>query len=66
MDTTTNEKVMRLHDMLKEALTPMTEKLEKMEQEIKILKENQMELKRLLTEKTSKYSEHYLISPVSS
>ena len=54
MDTTTNEKVMRLHDMLKEALTPMTEKLEKMEQEIKILKENQVELKRLLTEKTSK------------
>ena len=39
---------------LKEALTPMTEKLEKMEQEIKILKENQVELKRLLTEKTSK------------
>ena len=29
MDTTTNEKAMRLHDMLKEALTPMTEKLEK-------------------------------------
>ena len=54
MDTTTNEKAMRLHDMLKEALTPMTEKLEKMEQEIKILRENQVELKRLLTEKTSK------------
>jgi hypothetical protein len=45
---------MRLHDMLKEALTPMTEKLEKMEQEMKILQENQAELKRLLTEKTSK------------
>ena len=45
---------MRLHDMLKEALTPMTEKLEKMEKEIKILKENQVELKGLLTEKTSK------------
>ena len=29
MDTTTNEKAMRLHDILKEALTPMTEKLEK-------------------------------------
>ena len=54
MDATTNEKAMRLHDMLKEALTPMTEKLERMEQEIKILKENQVELKRLLTEKTSK------------
>jgi hypothetical protein len=54
MDATTNEKAMRLHDMLKEALTPMTEKLEKMEQEMKILQENQAELKRLLTEKTSK------------
>ena len=54
MDSTTNEKAMRLHDMLKEALTPMTEQLDKMEQEIKILKENQVELKRLLTEKTSK------------
>ena len=54
MDATTNEKAMRLHDMLKEALTPMTEKLEKLEQEIKILKENQVELKRLLTEKISK------------
>jgi hypothetical protein len=51
MDTTANEKAMRLHDMLKEALTPITEKLEKMEQEIKILKENQVELKRLLTER---------------
>lgn len=54
MDATTNEKAMRLHDMLKEALTPIHEKLEKMEQEIKILKENQVELKSLLTEKTSK------------
>ena len=54
MDATTNEKAMRLHDMLKEALTPMTEKLEKMEQEMKILHENQAELKRLLTEKASK------------
>lgn len=47
----TNEKAMRLHDMLQEALTPLTEKLEKIEQEMKILQENQVELKRLLTEK---------------
>ena len=54
MDSATNEKAIRLHDMLKEALTPIHKKLENMEQEIKILKENQVELKRLLTEKTSK------------
>lgn len=54
MDSTTNEKSIRLHDMLKEALTPMHEKLDKLEQEMNILKENQVELKRLLTEKTSK------------
>jgi hypothetical protein len=41
---------MRLHDMLKEALTPIQKQLEKMEQEIKILQVNQEELKRLLTE----------------
>ena len=40
--------------MLKEALTPKTEKLDKLEQEMNILKENQVELKRLLSEKTSK------------
>lgn len=54
MDANTNEKAMRLHDMLKVALTPITEKLDKMEQEINILKDNQVELKKLLTEKTSK------------
>ena len=54
MEPTRDEKAVRLQNTLKEALKPMMEKLEKMEQEIKALQESQEELKNLLAEKTLK------------
>jgi len=54
MEPSRNEKAIRLHEMLQEALKPMIDKLEKMEQEIKALQESQEELKNMLAEKTSK------------
>ncbi|WP_338452949.1 hypothetical protein R4Z09_14420 [Niallia oryzisoli] len=54
MESTRDEKAMRLHDMLQEALKPMLDKLEIMEQEIKALKDSQEELRELLAEKTVK------------
>ncbi|WP_191090648.1 hypothetical protein [Niallia endozanthoxylica] len=54
MEPTRDEKAMRLHDMLQEALKPMIDKLEKMEQEMKALQESQEELKKILAEKTIK------------
>jgi uncharacterized protein (UPF0335 family) len=54
MEPTREEKTIRLHDMLQEALKPMIEKLEKMEQEIKELKESQEEIRNMLVEKTFK------------
>ena len=54
MEPTREEKTIRLHDMLQEALKPMIEKLEKMEKEIKELKEGQEEVRSMLAEKTVK------------
>lgn len=46
-----NEKSVRLQVMLKEALQPMIDKIDSLEQEVKTLKESQEELKKLLKEK---------------
>lgn len=52
METTNEEKSMRLQNMLQEALKPMLEKIEKLEQEIKEIKANQEEIKNIAAAKT--------------
>lgn len=52
MESTRDEKAMRLHDLLHEALKPMIEKIEKLEEEMKVIRENQEKIVKLLAEKT--------------
>ncbi|WP_394234056.1 hypothetical protein [Niallia oryzisoli] len=51
MEPSRDEKAMRLHDMLQEALKPMIDQLAKLEQEIKALQEGQEELRKMVAEK---------------
>ncbi|WP_154676045.1 hypothetical protein [Bacillus dakarensis] len=52
MELTKEEKSMRLQIMLKEALKPMLEKIDKLEQEIKEMKENQEEIRNIVSSNT--------------
>lgn len=52
MESTRDEKSMRLHDLLQEALKPMIEKINKLEEEMKIVNDNQEKLLKLLAEKS--------------
>ncbi|MBM7609616.1 uncharacterized protein (UPF0335 family) [Lysinibacillus composti] len=47
----TNEKAARLQVMLQEALQPMIDKIDSLEQEVKMLQEGQKKLQKLLSEK---------------
>ena len=47
----TNEKAARLQVMLQEALQPMIDKIDSLEQEVKMLQEGQEKLQKLLSEK---------------
>ncbi|MDM5332210.1 hypothetical protein QUF56_03140 [Ureibacillus composti] len=47
----TNEKAARLQVMLQEALQPMIDKIDSLEQEVKKLQEGQEKLQKLLSEK---------------
>lgn len=51
MATEQNEKALRLHSALQEALQPILTKMDTMEQELTSLKKEQQELKQLLQEK---------------
>ncbi|HLR62498.1 MAG TPA: hypothetical protein VK097_08655 [Lentibacillus sp.] len=46
-----NEKTQRLQEMLQEALNPLTDKLQTLEQEIEIVRKGQDELKKMLEER---------------
>lgn len=47
----TNEKAARLAVMLQEAVQPMIDKIDSLEQEVKMLQEGQEKLQKLLSEK---------------
>ncbi|WP_373893160.1 hypothetical protein ACUL41_06755 [Virgibacillus natechei] len=51
MDGEGNEKSLRLQKMLQEALTPITNKLNTLEQEIESMRREQDELKEMLEDK---------------
>lgn len=53
MSTEQNEKTLRLHSALQEALQPILTKMDAMEQEITLLKEEQQELRKQLEEKNN-------------
>ncbi|WP_428911668.1 hypothetical protein [Niallia sp. Krafla_26] len=52
MESTREEKTMRLHDLLQDALKPMIEKIETLEEELKVLREGQEKILKRLAEKT--------------
>lgn len=54
MESTQEEKGIRLNTMLQEALTPMIEKINDLEKEIKTIKDSVDEVKKLLSEKDVK------------
>lgn len=54
MSTEQNEKTLRLHAALQEALQPVLDKMDTLEKEVVSLKTEQKELKKLLQKKTAK------------
>jgi uncharacterized protein (UPF0335 family) len=53
MTTEKNEKTLRLQSTLQEAIQPLLEKMENLEQEVASLKKEQTEIRKLLQEKDS-------------
>ncbi|WP_175631806.1 hypothetical protein [Virgibacillus siamensis] len=51
METSANEKALRLKSQLEEALKPLHDKINSLEQEVKELRKEQSELKQLLEKK---------------
>ncbi|WP_174615895.1 hypothetical protein [Virgibacillus ihumii] len=50
METANNEKALRLQSQLEEALKPLTDKIATLEQEVKELRREQQEFKKMLNE----------------
>ncbi|MDC0705967.1 hypothetical protein [Priestia sp. AB] len=50
MDVKESEKTIRLKVMLEESLKPMTEKLEKLNEEVETIRKNQQNLQKMLEE----------------
>ncbi|NEW00524.1 hypothetical protein GYH73_001285 [Bacillus megaterium] len=50
MDVKESEKTIRLKVMLQEALKPITEKLEKLNEEVETIRKNQQKLQKMLEE----------------
>ncbi len=51
MESTRDEKAMRLHDLLQDALKPMIEKINMLEEEMKVIRESQEKLLKSFEEK---------------
>lgn len=48
METSNNEKAIRLQSQLEEALKPLTEKISELEMEVNALRKEQVELKKMM------------------